>query len=133
MSIIEMIKEDLMEEKEEIELLYKLWEIYETTELIHYNIPLPDEINRMHDNEIGYDKFTDPYKIERYKEQLKYYKKVAEYYDNNDLVLDQYIADRDFYDAKQILKYFISPNIRRKAHGICRELEESIKKLESEY
>lgn len=121
------IKEDLNEEIEELELLCKLWSIYEKTDNIYYNIPLPDEINRIYDNEIGYNKFTTPNHIEEYKQKLNYYKIVAEYYDNNDFVIDKSILSA--YDPKEILNYFITPPIRRKAHGICEELEKSIKLL----
>ena len=131
MSTVEIIKEELKEEKEELELLYKLWDIYETTEHIYYNIPLPNEIIRISDNEFGYNNFTNPDNLREYKEKLKYYKKVAEFYDSNDFVIDEYRADGDFFNTKHILEYFISPETRRRVHGMCKELEESIEKLES--
>lgn len=132
MSTVEIIKEEIKEEKEELELLYKLWDIYETTEHIYYNIPLPIEIIRISDNEFGYNKFTNPSDLEEYKRKLKYYKKVAEYYDSNDFVFDKYESIGSFYDPKQILKYFISSEERRRVHGMCKELEDSIERLESQ-
>ena len=109
--------------------------MYETTEKIYYAIPLPKDIIRIYDNEIGYGKFTNPNNLEEYEEKLKYYKKVAEYYNNNDFVLDCKYTDAIFYDNKRILDYYISPEVRRKVNGICDELEKSIKslKLESVY
>lgn len=133
MNTIEIIKTDLTEEKEEIEQIYKLWAKYETTEKIYYTIPLPNEINRIYDNEIGYDKFSNPNDIEEYKEKLKFYRKVAEYYDNNEFILDNKFIDMLFLDYKKILDYYISPELRRKVHGICKELEKSIETLESQY
>lgn len=132
MSAIEIIKDELMEEKQELEVLYKLWDIYERTENIYYNIPLPNEIIKISDNEFGYNNFTNPDNLREYKEELKYYKKIAEFYDRNDFVIDKYHAKGNFYDAKQILEYFISPETRRRVHGMCKELEESIEKLESQ-
>lgn len=132
MNNIEIIKDELAEEKEEIECIYKMWEKYETTEHICYSIPLPDELIRTYDNEIGYDNFSNPNDIEEYKEKLKYYKKVAEYYDNNDFVLDNKFTNI-LYDYKNISNYYISPELRRRVHGICKELENSIKTLEYEY
>lgn len=135
MNFINMIKDRLMEEQEKIDEFYRIWDMYETTEKIYYAIPLPKDIIRIYDNEIGYGKFTNPNNLEEYEEKLKYYKKVAEYYNNNDFVLDCKYTDAIFYDNKRILDYYISPEVRRKVNGICDELEKSIKslKLESVY
>lgn len=130
MTDIRPIKYDLMEEKEDIEYIYDIWEKYEAEESICYAIPLPTEIIRFYDNEIGYDKFSNPNDLEEYKEKLKFYKKVAEYYDSNDFVLDNKFTDVLFCDYKKIVDYYISPEAKRRVHGICKELEESIKTLE---
>ena len=130
MTDIRPIKYDLMEEKEDIEYIYDIWEKYEAEESICYAIPLPTEIIRFYDNEIGYDKFSNPNDLEEYKEKLKFYKKVAEYYDSNDFVLDNKFTDVLFCDYKKIVDYYISPEVKRRVHGICKELEESIKEIE---
>ena len=133
MKNVENIKTNLMEETEAIEHIYKLWELYETAENIYYGIPLPNEINRIYDNEIGYNNFSNPNYIEEYKEKLKFYKKVAEVYDKNDFVVDNKFTDALFMDYNKILDYYISPALRRRVHEICKELEESIETLEYEY
>lgn len=129
---IKEIKDRLMEEQEKIDEFYTTWEMYETTEKIYYAIPTPKDIIKIYDNEIGYNKFTNPNDLEEYEEKLKYFKKVAEYYNDNDFVLDYKYTNALFNDNYKILDYYISPEVRRRVNGICKELEESIKKLRIE-
>lgn len=86
----------------------------------------------MHDNKIGYGKYNDISQLKFYEEELEFYKHVAEHYDNNDFIITDLHLYGGLYDAEQLEKYYISPEVRRRVHEICDEIENSIKELKSE-
>ena len=56
---------------------------------------------------------------------------MAKYYDKNDFIMTELHLYGGLYDAKQLEKYYIGPEVRRRVHEICEELERSIDKLKS--
>lgn len=132
MDTIDYREEELLEQKEKTEFLIELCKKYRNKNKLYYNIPLPEDIIRKHDNEIGYDRYNDINSLKFYEEELDYYKHVAEHYDNNDFIITDYHLYGGLYDAEQLEKFYISPEARRRIHGICDEIEESIKTLKEQ-
>lgn len=128
---IDFLEEDFLEQKEKTEFLIELCDKYRNRNKRYYNLPLPEDIIRKYDNEIGYDNYNNINYLEFYKEELNFYKHVAEHYDNNDFIITEEHLYEGLYDANQLEKFYISPEVRRRVHGICKELEESIEKLKS--
>lgn len=129
---IDYREEELLKEKEKIEFLIGLCDKYRNKNKRYYNLPLPEDIISTHDNRIGYDKYTDIYSLPFYEEELEYYQHVAEHYDNNDFIITDDILYGGLFNAEQIEKYYISPEVRRRVHEICDEIEKSIDKLKKE-
>lgn len=129
---IDYLHEDFVEEKERAEFLIELCNKYRNKEKRYYNLPLPEDIISMHDNKIGYGKYNDISQLKFYEEELEFYKHVAEHYDNNDFIITDLHLYGGLYDAEQLEKYYISPEVRRRVHEICDEIENSIKELKSE-
>ena len=132
MDTIDYREEELLEQKEKTEFLIELCKKYRNKNKLYYNIPLPEDIIRKHDNEIGYDRYNDINSLKFYEEELDYYKHVAEHYDNNDFIITDYHLYGGLYDAEQLEKFYISPEARRRIHEICDEIEESIKTLKEQ-
>lgn len=132
MNTIDYREEELLEQKEKTEFLIELCKKYRNKNKLYYNIPLPEDIIRKHDNEIGYDKYNDINSLKFYEEELDYYKHVAEHYNNNDFIITDYHLYGGLYDAEQLEKFYISPEARRRIHEICDEIEESIKTLKEQ-
>lgn len=82
---IDFREEELLEQKEKTEFLIELCNKYRAEHKRYYNLPLPEDIIRIHDNKIGYTHYNNVNNLEFYKEELDFYKHVAEHYDNNDL------------------------------------------------
>ena len=127
---IDFLEEELLEEKEKIEFLIELCNKYRNENRRYYNLPIPKEIISTHDNKIGYGNYNNINFLEEYKEELKFYKYVAQHYDNNDFIITAGQLNGGIYDAEQIEMFYISPEARRKVHSICDEIEKSIEKIE---
>ena len=128
---IDYIEEELLEQQETTEFQIELCNKYRNKNKRYYNLPLPEDIIRTHDNKIGYDEYNDINHLEEYKEELEFYKYVAEQYDNNEFIITDYHLNGGLYDAEQLEKFYISPEVRRRVHEICDEIEESINNLKS--
>ena len=126
---IDFIEEELLEQKEKTEFLIELCKIYQNENKRYYNLPLPEDITRKHDNGIGYNNYNDITNLEYYEEELNFYKHVADHYDNNDFIITDWHLYGGIYDDEQLEKFYISPEARRRVHSICDEIEKSIKKL----
>lgn len=128
---IDYLHQDFVEEKEKVEFLIELCNMYHNQEKRYYNLPLPEDIIRKHDNDIGYGKYNDISQLKFYEEEHEFYKHVAEHYDNNDFIMTDLHLYGGLYDAEHLEKYYISPEVRRRVHEICEELERSIDELKS--
>lgn len=126
---IDFREEELLEQKEKTEFLIELCNKYRAEHKRYYNLPVPEDIIRIHDNKIGYNNYNNVNDLEFYKEELDFYKHVAEHYDNNDFIITDMHLYGGLYDAEQLEKFYISPEARRRVHNICDEIEASIKKL----
>lgn len=129
---IDYREEELLEEKEKIEFLIELCDKYRNKDKRYYNLPLPEDIIYTHDNKVGYGKYNEINNLPFYEEELEFYQHVAEYYDNNDFIITSDHLYDGLFNAEQIEKYYISPEVRRRVHEICKELEESIDNLKVE-
>lgn len=129
---IDFIEEELLEQKEETEYKIELCNKYRNKNKRYYNLPLPHEIIRKHDNEIGYGNYNNINFIEFYEEELNFYKHVAEHYDNNDFIITEWHLRNEIFDAEELESYYITPEARRRVHGICDEIESSIEKLKKQ-
>ena len=87
---IDYIEEELLEQQETTEFQIELCKKYRNKNKRYYNLPLPEDIIRTHDNKIGYDEYNDINHLEEYKEELEFYKYVAEQYDNNEFIITDY-------------------------------------------
>ena len=129
---IDYREEELLEEKEKIEFLIELCDKYRNKNKRYYNLPLPEDIIYTHDNKIGYGKYNDINSLEFCEEELEFYQHVAKYYDNNDFIITSDILFGGLFNAEPIEKYYISPEVRRRVHEICDEIETSISELKKE-
>lgn len=132
MNSIDYIEEELLEQQETTEFQIELCNKYRNKNKRYYNLPLPEDIIRTHDNKIGYDEYNDINHLEEYKEELEFYKYVAEQYDNNEFIITDRHLYGTLYDAEQLEKFYISPEVRRRVHEICDEIEKSIKTLKEQ-
>ena len=132
MSSIDFIEAELIEEKEKVEYQIEMCNKYQSKNKRYCNLPLPEDIIKIHDNKIGYGKYNDISSLELYEEELEFYQNVAEHYDNNDFIITGDILYGELFNAEQIEKYYISPAVRRRVHEICDEIEKSINKLKEE-
>ena len=125
---IDYLQEEFLEQKEKTEHLLELCTKYKNGRK-YINIPLPEDIIHKHDNEIGYGYYTDIYSLKFYEEELEFYKQVAEHYDNNDFIINEFHLNGGLVQAEQLEKCYISPEAKRRVHEICNEIEQSIAKL----
>lgn len=129
---IDYIEEELIEQKERTEFLIELCDNYKKKNNKYINLPLPEDIIRKYDNDIGYGKYDDIHDLESYEEELEFYKYVSEHYDNNDFIITYRHFQGTLYDSAQLEKFYISPEVRRRVHGICDEIQQSIDQLKKE-
>lgn len=129
---IDYREEELLEEKKAMEYLSELCDKHQNKNKRYYNLPLPKDIISTHDNQIGYDKYSEIYLLPYYESELEFYQHVAEYYDNNDFIITQKQLNIRLFNIEELEKYYISPEVRKKVHEICDEIETSIDKLKKE-
>ena len=129
---IDCIEEELLEQKEKTECLIELCNKYRNKTRRYYNLPLPHEIIKKHDNEIGYGKYNNINQLEHYKDELEFYQYVAEQYDNTDFIITTWHLRHDIFDIEELKHYYITPEVRRRVHGICDEIQQSIDQLKKE-
>ena len=130
--MIDFIEAELIEEKEKVEYQIEMCNKYQSKNKRYYNLPLPEDIIKIHDNKIGYGKYNDINSLELYEEELEFYQNVAEHYDNNDFIITSEHLYEGLSYADEMEKYYISPEVRRRVHEICDEIEKSINKLKEE-
>lgn len=105
---VSMLKDDLTEKKEKVENRINLLDKYNNTDKLYYNIPLPEDIITLHDNQIGYSHYNDSNKLDQYKLELNYYRHVCEIYDKNNFIITKHQKYGDLYDIEDIEDYYIS-------------------------
>lgn len=130
-SPIYYFKKQLLQDKEEINFFLDLCKQYKKKDRHYYNLPLPDEIYEKYENGLDHNRYNNINNLNKYEEELEFYKWVAEEYDKNDFIITDFHFNRGLRNDDDILKFYICPDYKKIAHEICDEIETKINILKN--
>ena len=117
----------LKKQEKELKSTIKAWEEYQNSPKKHINVPIP--------RDLFHCAFTDVRReyLDEAKWKLAYWKEISKVYDESDFIVTEIYHMGSFRDADSIKDIQITPEIRKRLHDMCNELEKNIKAIDKTF